>query len=264
MNLLYLGDIMGPAGRSTIKRLLPELKRELDVDFVIAQAENMGDEGKGIAPKDVSEMQKAGVDFFTGGNWSLRDEAILPMLSSPAQPIIRPANYPVGTPGLGAKLAKTPFGDILVISLLGQIVPKPLELDNPLEVVDKILEEHKNTKKIATVVNFHGDYSSEKLVIGHYLAGRATLVVGDHWHIPTADAQLLEGGTAHITDVGMVGSLDSCLGVQTDVIIKRWQTGQLSRNELESNGRMQLCAVLVEVATASGKATKITQIRRLI
>ncbi len=264
MNILYLGDIMGPAGRDTVRRLLPDLKRELDVDFVVAQAENMGDEAKGIAPKDVAEMQKAGIDFFTGGNWSLRDEAILPMLSDPSQPIIRPANYPESTPGLGAKVAKTPFGNILIVSLLGQIVPKPLDLDSPLEVVDKILEQYKDTKRVATIVNFHGDYSSEKLVIGHYLAGRATLVVGDHWHIPTADARILDGGTAHITDVGMVGSLDSCLGVQLDVIIKRWQTGQLSRNELETNGTMQLCAVLVEVATMSGKATKITPIRRLI
>jgi metallophosphoesterase (TIGR00282 family) len=264
MKILYIGDIMGPAGRATVKKVLPEIKREFDVDFVLAQAENMGDDGKGFTPADVKEMQTAGIDFFTGGNWSTRNEAIHPALNDPSQPVIRPANYPEGTPGLGHKVVKTPFGDILVISLLGQIVPHSPELNNPLTVIDELLEQYTHTKRIATIVNYHGDYSSEKLVIGYYLDGRVTFVGGDHWHIPTADALVLPGGTAHITDVGMVGSRDSSLGVKLDTIIKRWQTNKPSRNELETDGVMQFNAVVIDVDTATSKARSIHQILRMV
>ncbi len=118
--------------------------------------------------------------------------------------------------------------------------------------------------KAATVVNFHGDFSSEKFVIGRYLDGRASLVVGDHWHVPTADAMVLPAGTAHISDVGMCGTLDSCLGVKLEVIMNRWKTGQASRNQLEDSGRLQLCAVLATVDETTGKATAIEQIRKVI
>jgi calcineurin-like phosphoesterase len=106
----------------------------------------------------------------------------------------------------------------------------------------------------------HGDFSSEKLVLGQYLDGRVTLVVGDHWHIPTADAEVLPGGTAHVTDVGMTGSRDSCLGIKTDIIVKRWLTDERSRNELETEGRMWLCGLLVDVDPATGLARSVQQI----
>jgi len=193
-------------------------------------------------------LQAAGVDFCSGGNWSLYREEIIPALSDPAQPIIRPANYPAGTPGLGFKYIETTKGKVLVISLLGQIVGKDADkpVDNPLLTIDKILEAEKATHKVATMVNFHGDYSSEKVVIGHYLDGRVTAVIGDHWHVPTADARVLPGGTAHITDVGMCGALDASLGVAYQSIIARWRDGQKTRNELETGGGRQFNAVLVQ------------------
>lgn len=253
---------MGRVGRNVIKELLPGIKADKQIDFVVAQGENMSG-GKGMRVKDVRDLQGAGVDFFTGGNWTWHQDEIFPLLEDPSEPVIGPANYPDEVAGNGYKIAKTPFGDILLISLLGNIVPHTPTVANPLKTVDAILEEHKNTKRVATIVNFHGDYSSEKLIIGHYLAGRATLVVGDHWHIPTADAQILPGGTAHITDVGMCGSLDSSLGVKTDVIVQRWLTQLPSRNELEMEGRRQLCGVIVDVDN-DGKATKIEQIRQVL
>lgn len=262
MRILYLGDIMGRVGRGVIKEILPTLKAERKIDFVVAQGENMSG-GKGMRIKDVRDLQAAGVDFFTGGNWTWHQEEIFPLLEDPKEPVIGPANYPEEVAGKGYKLIDTPFGKILVISLLGNIVPYTPQVANPLKTVDDILEEHKNTKRAATIVNFHGDYSSEKLIIGHYLDGRATLVVGDHWHIPTADAQILACGTAHITDVGMCGSLDSSLGVKTDVIVQRWLTQLPSRNELEMEGRRQLCGVLVDVDN-DGKATAIEQIRLVL
>ena len=264
MNILYVGDIMGRPGRETIKTLLPDLREELKVDFVIAQGENLT-HGKGMSIAHTEEMMKAGVDFFTSGNWTLHRPEIYPWLEDLDKPVIRPANYPVGTPGRGYKIVATPFGKILVASLLGQVVGYIDHIvDNPLKIIDQILEETKDENLVARIVNFHGDFSSEKLVIGQYLDGRVTAVIGDHWHIPTGDPKLLPRKTAHITDVGMVGSYDSCLGVETDVIVKRWLLDKPSRNELEENGTMQLCAVLIKTDSKTGLAKSITQIIRYI
>lgn len=264
MNILYLGDVMAEPGLKLVEKLLPDLRREFAVDFVVAQAENLS-EGKGVMLLDFNRLKKAGVDFCTGGNHSFHREDIFPQLNDPAQPIIRPANYPAGTPGRGYKYAKTPKGDVLVISLLGKIVGKDAEMpmDNPLKVIDQILETEKDHPKVATVVNYHGDYSSEKLIIGYYLDGRVSAVIGDHWHIQTADAEVLPKGTAHITDVGMCGSLDSSLGVTFDSLIPRWRDGHVTHNVLEYNGRMQLNALLITVDEQTGLATGTQSIRRI-
>lgn len=255
MNILYVGDVMGEMGLETVEKVLPELRRNKKIDLVIAQAENVSG-GKGITTEDFKRLQKAGVDFCTGGNWSLYHEEIIPAMSDPKQPVIRPANYPAGTPGLGYKYVN----DVLVISLLGQIVGKDKDkpVDNPLKTIDKILKEE-NAKTV--VVNFHGDYSSEKIVIGHYLDGRVSAVIGDHWHVPTADARVLPGGTAHITDVGMCGALDASLGVTYDSVLPRWRDGKATRNVLETKGRAQFNAVLITV-NQDGLADKIEQIQK--
>ncbi len=264
MKLLYIGDIMGRPGRQTVQKVLPELIREKGIDFVIAQGENLSS-GKGLQLKAAQDMLSAGVNFFTAGDWTLHREEIYPWLEDPAKPAIRPANYPSGTPGRGYKIVDTPFGRILIASLLGQTVGyRQPEVDNPLKVIDDILDLTKNEKLIARIVNFHGDFSSEKLVIGQYLDGRVSLVVGDHWHVPTADARILSGGTAHITDVGMVGSRDSSLGIKTDIIVKRWLSAVRSRNELETEGQMQFCSVLIELNPADSKVKSIEQIIRFV
>lgn len=264
MRILYVGDVMAETGIRVIEDVLPALRRDRNIDLVIAQAENVTD-GKGITPKDFERLRKAGVDFCSGGNHTFDQESIFPALADPAQPIIRPANYPIGTPGLGWKYAATLTGNVLVISLLGQTVGKSsnLVVDNPLQVIDTILKLQKDIQKVATVVNFHGDYSSEKVIIGNYLDGRATLVVGDHWHVPTADAQVLPGGTAHITDVGMCGALDSSLGVTYASVIPRWRDGRITQNVMETAGRKQFNAVLVET-NDQGLANSIEQIRQII
>src|SRR6478735_850265 len=150
MNILYVGDIMGEPGIRLLERKLPELRQEHAVDFVVAQAENTT-EGRGISVKDFGRLRKAGVDACTGGNWSLWRDEIIPAMSDPTQPIVRPANYPVtNTPGLGCKYVQTPKGRVLVISLLGQIVGRDADkpLDNPLQTIDKILEEQKDAPKV--------------------------------------------------------------------------------------------------------------------
>lgn len=264
MNILYVGDVMGEMGLQVVEKVLPGLRRDKKIDLVIAQAENVSD-GRGITPADFKRLRTAGVDFCSGGNWSLHHKSLFSALKDPSQPIIRPANYPEGTPGLGYKYATTPDGRVLVVSLLGQIVGKDADIpvDNPLQVIDRILDSEKAQPKVATVVNLHGDFSSEKVIIGHYLDGKVTLVVGDHWHVPTADARVLPGGTAHITDVGMCGTLNSSLGISFDSVIPRWHDGTQTRNVLETDGPLQFNAVLVETA-ASGLANSIEQIQRTV
>jgi metallophosphoesterase (TIGR00282 family) len=248
MNILYIGDIMGQAGIDIVAKVLPGLKKNKQVDFTIAQAENVTD-GKGISMEDYKRLKQLGIDAFTGGNWTMFREEIFPALNDPAQPIIRPANYPEGTPGQGLKYVDSPKGNVLIISLLGQIVGRDSEkpTDNPLAVIDGILEAESKTERAATIVNFHGDFSSEKRVIGYYLDGRVTAVIGDHWHVPTADAMVLPGGTAHQTDVGMCGSLHSSLGVKLESIIPRWREGRQTVNVLETGGTMQFNATLIQV-----------------
>ncbi len=264
MNILYVGDIMGEMGLGAVEMLLPELRRNHAVDLVIAQAENVS-QGKGITPEDFNRLQAAGVDFCTGGNWTLARDEIYQALEDPDEPIIRPANYPEGTPGLRYKYAVTPKGNVLVVSLMGQIVGRDADkvVDNPLRVIDKILADEAPDGRVATVVNLHGDFSSEKFIIGYYLDGRVSVVVGDHWHVPTADADILPKSTAHMTDVGMCGSLDSSLGVTFASVVPRWRDGVQTRNELEMTGRTQFNALLVDVDEATSRARSAEHIRRV-
>lgn len=261
MKMLYIGDIMGETGMRVVEHCLPHLRQDHEIDLVIAQAENVS-EGKGITVRDFERLKAMGIDFCTGGNWTMHRDEIYPALNDPNEPIIRPANYPSGTPGLGYKYVNTNAGPVLIISLLGQIIGRDAgkAVDNPLQVIDSVLAQEMQTHHVATIVNFHGDYSSEKRVIGYYLDGRVAAVVGDHWHVPTADAMILPGGTAHISDVGMCGALDSSLGVRLDIIIRRWQTGQQSRNELETSGRMQFNALYVNIDN-EGLATSVEHIQ---
>ena len=168
-------------------------------------------------------------------------------------------------PGPGYKYLDVNGRRILIISLLGGIVGRhaDVEVDNPLQTIDEILSAQINEPRAATIINFHGDFSSEKVIIGHYLDGRASVVVGDHWHVPTADAEVLPKGTAHMTDVGMCGSLDSSLGVTFDSVLPRWRDGYQTRNELETTGRNQFNALLVAVDESTGRATSAEHIRRV-
>lgn len=262
MNVLYIGDVMGEVGLEVVEKTLPALRREKQIDFVVAQAENVTD-GKGISQADFTRLRKAGVDFCTGGNWTLYQEDIIPALNDPNQPIVRPANYPEGTPGLGYKRLHTATGSVLVVSLLGKIVGRDADkpVDNPLQTVDKILKDIKQENDVV-VVNLHGDFSSEKFIIGYYLDGRASIVVGDHWHVPTADASVLPKGTAHMTDVGMCGSLDSSLGITFDSVIPRWRDGKQTRNVLETKGRKQFNALFTELGE-NGLAKAVKHIRMI-
>jgi metallophosphoesterase (TIGR00282 family) len=263
MKILYIGDVMAESGMAAVEKVLPGIVQTEGIDFVVAQAENVTD-GKGMSPEDMQRLRAAGVHAFSGGNHTPSLLGLTSFLENPAEPVVGPANM-VSCPGPGYKLVDSRGGKVLVASLLGNIVGKQadLELENPLKKVDDILAAVPRDSYITAVVNLHGDFSSEKLVFGHYLDGRVGVVVGDHWHVPTADAQVLPKGTAHITDVGMCGSLDSSLGVTFESIIPRWRDGYQTRNELETSGRMQFCALLVELDETTGRATSARHLREV-
>jgi metallophosphoesterase (TIGR00282 family) len=264
MRILYVGDVMAELGILTLERVLPGLREAEQIDVVLAQAENVS-EGKGLKVADYERLREAGVDGFTGGNWTPARKETTALLEDLNIPVIGPANMP-DCPGPGYKYIDSPKGRVLIISLLGKIVGRDADklADNPIQKIDEILASQNSAPKVATVVNLHGDYSSEKVVMGHYLDGRVSLLVGDHWHVPTADAQVLPHGTAHQTDVGMCGSFDSSLGVTLASVIPRWRDGMQTRNVLETTGRLQFNAVLMDVDEATGLATAVQPIRQIL
>lgn len=261
MKILYIGDVMGRPGIETLEEVLSDLRSGHEPDLVIAQAENVT-EGKGMSVADMQKLQQLGVQFFTGGNHTPKRTELHSYLLDDSSPVIGPANMET-CPGKGWKYINLSAGKVLVITLLGSTVGREIESRNPLQEIDQILALNQDVSRIATIVNFHGDYSSEKRIIGYYLDGRVTAVVGDHWHVPTADAMVLPKGTAHITDVGMCGSMHSSLGVTFNSVVPRWRDGLQTRNEMAEGRPYQFNAVLIE-SDESGTATSIQQLQKLL
>lgn len=256
---------MAEPGIQIVEWLLPGMRTEQDLDLVIVQAENVTG-GKGLGKAEYERLRAAGADAFSSGNHIFANDEVLELLHDAGHPVTRPANYPADTPGKQYKYVETPKGRVLLISILGAIVGKHSEdpMDNPLKVIDDILEETKEQPKVATVVNFHGDYSSEKVIFGSYLDGQVSMVVGDHWHIPTADARVLPKGTGYITDVGMCGTLNSSLGVTFESVVARWRDGKVTKNEIETKGPLQLNGIIVDIDEQTGLARSVTQVREII
>lgn len=263
LKILYLGDIMGKPGRLVVAKMLPQLCAKYKPNLVIAQAENVS-HGNGMSPSHMRLLQEVGIDFFTGGNHSMGKPALLSYLDNPDEPVVAPINQPGVKPAWGAKTILTDVGKVLVVSLLGATFPRTTEeLKNPLHAIDQVLKDKKDDC-IATFVNFHGDFSSEKRVIGYYLDGRVSAIIGDHWHVPTADAMILPGGTAHMTDVGMCGTLHSSLGVSKEIIINRWRDKTENKNEMHEHGPYQFNAVLINVDAKTGLALDVEPINQII
>jgi metallophosphoesterase (TIGR00282 family) len=262
MRILYIGDVMGEPGIEIVEEVLPKLIQEKNIDLVIAQSENVTD-GRGMSLADYERLKAVGVQAFTSGNWTLHRDETNQLLEDPSTPVTRPANYPEGTPGQRYKVLRHQDKNILLVSLLGTIVGKDADkpVDNPLQCIDQIIEETKDLDITHTIVNFHGDFSSEKRIIGYYLDGRVTAVVGDHWHVPTHDAMVLPNGTAHISDVGMCGALHSSLGIKFDSVVPRWRDNIQTKNELETSGPRQFNAVLIETDSDNSRAKSIEQIQ---
>lgn len=240
MRILFIGDIVGKLGRQTVGRVLPALRKKEKIDLVIANAENLT-HGTGASPEHLKEVGEMGVDFFTSGNHIFdREDAF-----EKEAPLIRPANYPTGTPGNGYAFLNHQGKKILVLNLLGWTFMGE-DVGNPFETVEQLLADLSKEKPDLIFVDFHAEATSEKRALGFLLDGRVAAVVGTHTHVPTADAQILPKGTAYVSDLGMVGARDSVLGVESEIIIRRLWKNEREAFQWVEKGPAVFYSVLVE------------------
>jgi metallophosphoesterase (TIGR00282 family) len=262
MRIAFLGDVVGRAGREAVTRHLPGLRRRLGLDFVVVNAENAAG-GFGITEVTARELYDAGADCLTLGNHSWDQREALTYIEREPR-LIRSLNYPrlANAPGRGAGLYETASGHrVLVISLLGQRGMEPI-LDDPFSAADRELEACPLGQACdAVVVDMHADVTSEKMSMGHFCDGRASLVVGTHTHVPTADAQVLPGGTAYQTDAGACADYDSVIGNDKDEPLRRYTTRIPSARFKPAEGEATLCGVFVETDPRTGLARRIEPIR---
>lgn len=252
MKILFIGDIVGRPGRQIVELFLPGLKREYKIDLVIANGENASG-GVGIAPHNAKTLLNAGVDFFTSGNHIFQSRDYEELFET-FPGIIRPANYPDFIPGKGYKVIDLSKNlQVAVINLIGRTFMQPV--DCPFLKVDQILSELDKNIRIR-IVDFHAEATSEKIAMGIYLNGRVSAVLGTHTHVQTADEQILDKGTAYITDVGMAGPVNSVIGVEQDSILKRFLTG-LPVKFTVARGPARLDYVVMDIDNSTGKAVKI-------
>ncbi len=255
MRILFVADVNGRPGRRAVEERLPALREELDVDFCVANGENIAD-GVGITPKLADVMLASGVDVVTLGNHTWRRREIIPYLSG-AERVIRPANLSAQAPGRGLTVAPARDGtSVAVINLLGDLFMQPAVA--PFEAIDELVEEARRETPVV-IVDFHAEATSEKVAMAHYLDGRVTAVLGTHTHIQTSDARVGPGGTAAITDAGMTGPHDSVIGVKYEQAVQRMRTGMPVRFETAEGG-VRLEGALVE-CDGSGRATSCEAVR---
>lgn len=250
--ILMIGDVVGRPGRRAVMELLPRLRHQYQVDLVIANSENAAG-GRGLTPGTASELLNSGVDVLTSGNHIWKQKEILPLLDTDV-PILRPLNYPRGVPGRGFVV----WGSVLIVNLLGRMFLE--QVNCPFAAVDELLAREKATH---IVVDVHAEATSEKAALAWYLDGRVTAVLGTHTHVPTADARILPGGTAFVTDVGMVGPRDSVLGVRVDAIVEHFCTRLPTRFQV-AKGPVQFNAVLVEADANSPRALRIVRVDEFV
>lgn len=256
MKFLFIGDIVGSPGRDTVKNVLPQLKLENKIDVVIANAENAAG-GNGLTERVANELFDNGVDFITLGNHAWDKKDILDFIDKEER-IIRPANYPPGTPGKGYRVFTKNGIKLSIVNLQGRIYMQPLEC--PFRAMDNILLQIADQTKIV-IVDIHAEATSEKMAMGYYLDGRVSAVLGTHTHIQTADDKILPKGTGYITDVGMTGPYESILGVKKENIIARFLTQIPNRFEV-ATGMSQLNAVFIDIDIDTGRTIKIERLQK--
>ena len=251
-----LGDLVGKVGREAAQQMLPTLREMYAPQFVIVNGENAA-AGLGITPEIAKCLLKNGVDVITLGNHTWNRHEIAGYLDQEPR-ILRPANYPAGTPGRGFRVYPTESGvRVGVANLLGRHFMDPL--DDPFRMADTILEGFRNQASV-TFFDFHAEATSEKTAFAHYLDGRASAIVGTHTHVQTADERLLPGGTAFLTDVGMCGPQHSVIGMSVETVMQKFITQRPSRMEV-ATGPVVLCGVVVDVDPQTGHATHIERVQ---
>jgi metallophosphoesterase (TIGR00282 family) len=258
LKVVFIGDVVGKSGRRTVTTLLPDIKKKHGADFVIANAENCAG-GFGLNKRSLEDMTEAGVDFFTTGNhvWDKREGVgLLDTLDN----IVRPGNFPGDSPGTGVRVVRWGETTIALLNVQGRVFMPPL--DCPFRWVDETLESLDDEIK-AVVVDVHAEATSEKIAMGWYLDGRASLVLGTHTHVPTKDCRILPGGTGYVTDVGMTGAYDGILGVKKDAVITRFLTMRPTRFEV-SKTDLRCDYVVADIDEETGKTVSIEHLQSLL
>jgi metallophosphoesterase (TIGR00282 family) len=259
MRILFIGDIVGRSGRAIVLQRLPALVRDWKLDFVAANGENAAG-GFGITEAIYQELVDAGIDVITGGNHSWDQKEALVFIER-APKLLRPVNYPPGTPGRGVALLNARNGArVLVINAMGRIFMDPL--DDPFAAVDRELSACPLRQGAdAIIVDIHGEATSEKQAMGHFCDGRTTLVVGTHTHAPTADHQILPNGTGFVSDLGMSGDYDSIIGMDKDEPLARFVRRIPGARFEPAAGAATLCALAVESDDTTGAAIRLAAVR---
>ncbi|MBV9278829.1 MAG: TIGR00282 family metallophosphoesterase [Chloroflexi bacterium] len=257
MRILFIGDVFGKPGRKAVKLLLPRLRQEHRPDIVIANGENLAG-GAGITRETAREMFGMGIQALTTGNhvWDQR-EAVEYLNEGP--PIVRPLNYPPGTPGNGCLEVQVGQERLVIINVQGRVFMR--DLDDPFRALDAALAGLPDAR--FSLVDVHAEATGEKEALAHYLDGRVSAVVGTHTHVPTADARILPKGTAYITDVGMVGPRNSVIGMDPDAVIRRYVTQMYHRFEV-GRGPVDFNAVLIDLDGETRRAVSIALLQDVV
>ncbi len=254
MRILAIGDIIGKPGRKAVQEILPGLYSEYNINLVVGNGENAAG-GLGLTPSTAEELFDSGIDVITTGNHIWAYKEIIPYFDS-EPPLLRPLNYPPTNPGRGYLLKKK----ALIVNLVGRVFIG--NFDCPFRAMDQLLAEFEH-KSMPIIVDFHAEATSEKVAMGKYLDGRVSAVLGTHTHVGTIDAHILPGGTAYVTDIGMVGPIDSVIGDDPDSVINRFLTQIPSRLSV-GKGKVSFDAILVEVDEKTGKAVDIKRIQKVV
>jgi len=268
LKILFFGDITGEPGRQVIRKVLPDLLKSEKPDLVLANVENLA-HGKGVTVKTLEELMRAGIQGFTGGNhiFSKRefsDEA----LNKYANCLVRPANIPPTHAGSTAIKLDTPKGKVLIGNFMGQVFMEK-QFHDPISSVFANIEDwltaNKTSDVVATLIDFHAEATSEKVALGYFIDGKVSGVVCTHTHIPTADAKVLPGGTAYITDVGMCGAAGSVLGVKKELSIERFTSGNRVAFDIpEDASKAEVSYVIISIDEATGKSTNIQAVHQIV
>jgi hypothetical protein len=259
MRLLFLGDIVGRTGRRAVLDQLPSIRRRLAADFVVINGENAAG-GYGITTRIAEELYAAGADCVTTGNHVWDQRELLGTIDQDDR-LLRPANFPAGTPGRGVALLTARDGRrVLVANLMARLFMDPL--DDPFARADQLLDGLAMPGDVdAIIVDFHGEATSEKMAMGHYLDGRVSLVVGTHSHVPTADHMILPGGTAYQSDAGMCGDYDSVIGMKKEPAIGRFVRKLPGERLTPAEAPATICGLAVETDDATGLAVRVEPLR---
>jgi metallophosphoesterase (TIGR00282 family) len=258
MRLLFLGDLVGRAGRDAALKSLPHLRETLKTDFIAVNAENAS-HGFGLAPEMADALFAAGADAITLGNHAWDRKEIIPYIAQEKR-LLRPLNFPPGTPGAGAAVISLRDGrKVLIAQVMGRLFMDPL--DDPFRAVEELLSRHRLGQNIdAALIDVHAEATSEKMAFAHAFDGRVSAVVGTHTHIPTADHQILPGGTGYVTDLGMCGDYDSVIGMQKAPAIARFIRKMPGDKISPAEGPATVCGTFIET-NAAGLAIRMAPVR---